>query len=55
MWEDLTAALCIIGFTGVVAVLLVDLPAVLNPALTVRVPEALTRVVTGVYWGTAAR
>jgi hypothetical protein len=39
MWEDLTAALCTVGFTTVVAVLLVDLPAVLNPALTVRVPR----------------
>lgn len=32
MWEDLTIALCSIGFVVVVAILLVELPAVLNPA-----------------------
>ncbi|WP_445189138.1 hypothetical protein ACTXG6_18945 [Pseudonocardia sp. Cha107L01] len=33
MWEDLTIALCALGFTAVVAVLLVELPAVLKPVL----------------------
>jgi hypothetical protein len=33
MWEDLTVALCALGFAVVVAVLLVELPAVLRPVL----------------------
>jgi len=31
MWEDLTIALCAVGFVVVIAVLLVELPAVLKP------------------------
>jgi hypothetical protein len=31
MWEDLTVALCGIGFIAAVGLLLVELPAVLNP------------------------
>jgi hypothetical protein len=33
MWEDLTVALCALGFTVVVAVLLIELPAVLRPVV----------------------
>jgi len=36
LWEDLTAALCIAGFTAVVLVVLVELPAVVNPAFAAR-------------------
>jgi hypothetical protein len=31
LWEDLTIALCAVGFVWVVALLLLELPAVLNP------------------------
>lgn len=31
MWEDLTVALCGVGFAFVVAIVLVELPAVVNP------------------------
>lgn len=34
MWEDLTVALCGIGFIATIALLLIELPAVLNPALS---------------------
>lgn len=35
MWEDATLALCSIGFIAAVSLFLVELPAVLNPALLV--------------------
>lgn len=36
MWEDLTVALCGIGFTAAIGMLLIELPAVLNPKFAVR-------------------
>jgi hypothetical protein len=30
MWEDLAAGLCVLGFTAVITVLLIELPAVLD-------------------------
>jgi len=36
MWEDATLALCSIGFVAAVSLLLIELPAVLNPALILR-------------------
>ncbi|HEY1968307.1 MAG TPA: hypothetical protein VGH89_10195 [Pseudonocardia sp.] len=36
MWEDLTVALSGIGFAWVVALLVIELPQVLNPRYAVR-------------------
>jgi hypothetical protein len=30
MWEDLTAGMCVLGFTAAITVVLIELPAVLN-------------------------
>jgi hypothetical protein len=36
MWEDATLALCSIGFVAAVSLLLLELPAVLDPAVLLR-------------------
>jgi hypothetical protein len=34
MWETLTTALCGLGFTAAITLLIIELPAVLTPTLT---------------------
>jgi hypothetical protein len=38
MWEDLTAGMCVLGFTAAITVVLIELPAVLNWPPIVRRP-----------------